>query len=83
MLQYGYDVTADGWHYESSAVWLEQRMYPAIKDWLRFLNDSSSGGGWRSLTELPLTYFEPNPDSDGAPDPRTAKPTATSSGTTS
>ena len=21
---------ADGWHYESSAVWLEQRMYPAI-----------------------------------------------------
>jgi hypothetical protein len=22
VLQYGYDVTADGWHYESSAVWL-------------------------------------------------------------
>ena len=73
VLQYGYDVLADGWHFESSAVWMEQRMYPAIKDWLRFMNDGSRGGGWRSLTELPLTYFEPNPDSAGALDPRTAK----------
>ena len=30
VLQYGYDVLADGWHYEASAVWMEQRMYPAI-----------------------------------------------------
>jgi hypothetical protein len=73
VLQYGYDVLADGWHYESSAVWMEQRMYPVIKDWLRFMNDGSRGGGWRSLTELPLTYFEPNPDSPGSLDPRTAK----------
>ena len=73
VLQYGYDVLADGWHYESSAVWMEQRMYPAIKDWLRFVNDGSRGGGWRSLTELPLTYWEPNQDSPGALDPRAAK----------
>jgi len=73
-LQYGYDVLADGWHYESSAVWMEQQIYPQIKDWLRFLEDRSSGGGWRSLTELSLTYFEPNPDGSDALDPRTAKP---------
>jgi hypothetical protein len=52
---------------------MEQRLYPAIKDWLRYVNDGSRGGGWRSLTELPLTYFEPNPDGEGALDPRTAK----------
>jgi hypothetical protein len=74
VLQYGYDVVADGWHYEASAVWMEQRMYPAIKDWLRFIEDRPSGEGWRSLTELSLTYFEPDPDGDGALDPRTAKP---------
>ena len=74
VLQYGYDVTADGWHFESSAVWLEQRMYPEIKDWLRFINDSPRGGGWRSLTELSLTYLEPDPDGAGALDPRVAKP---------
>ena len=73
VLQYGYDVLADPWHFESSATWMEQRMYPEIKDWLRYVNDGERGGGWRSLTELPLTYFEPNPDGPGALDPRTAK----------
>jgi hypothetical protein len=69
VLQYGYDVTADGWHYESSAVWLEQRMYPALDDWLRFVYDGRSGAGWRSLTELPLTAFDHPQDQ-----PRNAKP---------
>ena len=32
------------------------------------------GAGWSSLTELSLTYFEPDPDGDGALDPRVAKP---------
>jgi len=54
-------------------VWMEQRMYPAITDWLRFLEDRTSGSGWGSLTELPLTYFESNPESAGALDPRSAK----------
>ncbi len=74
VLQYGYDVLADGWHFESSAVWMEQRMYPEITDWLRFLNDGATGEGWRALTELSLTYFELDPDAEDAPDPRTAKP---------
>lgn len=69
VLQYGYDVTADGWHYEASAVWMEQRMYPEIKDWLRFVNDRQSGQGWQSLTELSLTAFD-HPDDQ----PRNAKP---------
>jgi hypothetical protein len=73
VLQYGYDILADPWHFESSAVWMEHQVFPAIQDWLRFMGDRSTGGGWGSLTELPLTYFEPNPDSDGALDPRQAK----------
>jgi hypothetical protein len=69
VLQYGYDVLADGWHYESSAVWLEQRMYPDLDDWLRFVHDGRSGVGWGSLTELPLTAFDHPTDQ-----PRNAKP---------
>jgi hypothetical protein len=72
VLQYGYDVLADGWHYESSAVWLEHRMYPAIDDWLRFVHDGRNGPGWASLTELPLTAFD-HPDDQ----PRNAKPYGT------
>lgn len=74
VLQYGYDVLADTWHYESSAVWVEQRMYPEVKDWLRYVRDRESGPGWSSLTELSLTYFEQDPDAENALDPRTAKP---------
>lgn len=73
VLQYGYDVLADPWHFESSAVWMEHQVFPAIEDWLRFMGNNSNGGGWASLTDLPLTYFEPNPDSGGALDPRQAK----------
>jgi hypothetical protein len=69
VLQYGYDVTADGWHYEASAVWLEQRMRPELPDWLRFVDDRGSGAGWRSLTELPLTAFD-----DPGDQPRNSKP---------
>ena len=68
VLQYGYDILADGWHYEASAVWLEYRFDAALDDWLRFLYDGSSGGGWRSLTELPLTSFDAPTDQ-----PRNAK----------
>ena len=69
VLQYGYDVTGDPWHYEASAVWLEHRLDPSLDDWLRFIQDGSSGSGWRSLTELPLTAFD-----DPSDQPRNAKP---------
>ena len=72
VLQYGYDVTADGWHYESSATWLEHRMYPELDDWLRFVRDGSRGSGWASLTEVPLTAFDDERDQ-----PRNAKPYGT------
>jgi hypothetical protein len=71
VLQYGYDILADGWHYESSAVWVEQRMHPTLDDWLRFVNDGATNPGWRSLTEVPLTGF------DHPGDPRNAKPYGT------
>jgi hypothetical protein len=38
------------------------------------VDDGERGGGWRSLTELPLTYFEQrDPDDPDALDPRGAK----------
>ena len=67
VLQYGYDVTADHWHYESSATWLEHRYDSALQDWLSFLRQGSSGPAWPALTELPLTT------ADDATDPRNAK----------
>lgn len=57
VLQYGYDITADAWHYESSATWLEHRMDPSLDDWLTFVYDGNTRPGWRSMTELPLTTF--------------------------
>ena len=72
VLQYGYDVLADGWHLESSATWLEQRVYPEIEDWLRYVGDTTTGSGWGSLTELPLTAFAHADDQ-----PRNAKPYGT------
>ena len=72
VLQYGYDVLADPWHFESSATWLENRVYPADDDWLRYVLDGPNGSGWGSLTELPLTAFDHADDQ-----PRNAKPYGT------
>lgn len=69
VIQYGYDVTADGWHFESGAVWFEHEVHPQVADWLRFLQDRPGGAGWRSLTELPLTAYNDPADED-----RNAKP---------
>ncbi|HYH57609.1 MAG TPA: Ig-like domain-containing protein [Thermoleophilaceae bacterium] len=72
VLQYGYDVTADGWHYESSATWIEELMYPTLEDWLRYVRDGSRGPGWANLTEVPLTASDDQRDQ-----PRNAKPYGT------
>jgi hypothetical protein len=58
VLQFGYDVFQDNWMAESSAVWMEDEVYPAIDDYLRYLDD------WAQLPSLPLTYFNLLDDSD-------------------
>ena len=37
ILQFGYDTLEDLWLFESSATWVEQKVYPDINDYLNFL----------------------------------------------
>jgi hypothetical protein len=37
ILQFGYDTLEDLWMFESSATWIEQKVYPDINDYLNFL----------------------------------------------
>jgi hypothetical protein len=51
VLQFGIDFNQDTWMFESTAVWMEGRVYPAAFDYLQYLN------GWVQLTAQPLTTF--------------------------
>src|SRR3954447_14844807 len=54
VLQFGYDVAQDTWMFESTAVWMEDKVYTDVNDYLQYIN---SPGGWASLSSLPLTTF--------------------------
>ena len=49
ILQFGYDTAQDLWFYESSATWIEDYVYPAINDYLRYVKP------WVGRSKLPLT----------------------------
>ncbi|MEA2458629.1 MAG: hypothetical protein QOC95_1601 [Thermoleophilaceae bacterium] len=51
ILQFTYDSLEDTWMFESTAVWMEGKVYPADRDYLQYLR------GWTQLTKLPLTSF--------------------------
>ena len=51
VLQFTYDVVEDTWFLESTAVWMEGKVYPEAFDYLQYLP------GWTELTALPLTTF--------------------------
>jgi hypothetical protein len=51
VIQFTYDVLEDTWFLESTAVWMEGKVYPAALDYLQYLP------GWTELTALPLTTF--------------------------
>ena len=53
VLQFGYDVLQDAWMFESTAVWMEDKVYDDINDYVSYL------GPWSRLTEIPLTTFNP------------------------
>ena len=64
VLQNGYDFLQDAWMFESTAVWMEEAVYPQVNDYFRYVND------WVSRTHVPLAAFrldpatgEPNDDS--------------------
>ena len=53
VLQFGYDVLQDAWMFESTAVWMEDKVYDDINDYVSYL------GPWSQLTQVPLTAFNP------------------------
>jgi hypothetical protein len=57
ILQFNYDAIQDTWMLESTAVWMEGKVYPDAFDYLQYLP------GWVQLTALPLTTFSTDPNS--------------------
>ena len=49
ILQFGYDAYQDAWFAESTAVWMEDQVYPGINDYLRYVRR------WVRLFDTPLT----------------------------
>ncbi|MGC1165233.1 MAG: MXAN_6640 family putative metalloprotease [Solirubrobacterales bacterium] len=49
ILQFGYDAFQDAWFAESTATWMEDRVYPRIDDYLRYVRR------WVKLWDTPLT----------------------------
>ena len=49
VLQYGYDVFEDKWMFESTATWMEDKVYPDINDYHQYLTP------WSQRSVLPLT----------------------------
>jgi hypothetical protein len=63
VLQFAIDTLQDTWMFESTAVWMEGKVFPEILDYLQYLR------GWVQLTNLPLTTF----NSADANDPNNVK----------
>jgi hypothetical protein len=49
VIQFGYDVNLQGWHYESTATYIEDKVYKDINDYVLYM------GEWVNRTEEPLT----------------------------
>jgi hypothetical protein len=51
VLQFNYDTAQDTWVFESTATWMEDRVYTDVNDYLQYLTP------WVMMTSIPLTYF--------------------------
>lgn len=58
VLQFGYDVLQDSWMFESTAVWMEDKVYDDVNDYVSYLRP------WVQLTQVPLTKFNSLDPSD-------------------
>jgi hypothetical protein len=53
VLQFTYDSIQDLWMLEATAVWAEEQVYPAVNDYLTYVNE------WAGCTAVPLTDAPP------------------------
>jgi hypothetical protein len=60
VLHFTYDALEDTWLFESTAVWMEDKVYSDVNDYLNYLP------GWVQLTSVPLTSFNGNNPNDRA-----------------
>jgi hypothetical protein len=58
VLQFAIDSFQDTWMFESTAVWMEGKVFPEVLDYLQYLR------GWVQLTALPLTTFNGSDPND-------------------
>jgi hypothetical protein len=58
VLHYTYDALEDTWLFEATAVWMEDKVYNDVNDYLSYLP------GWVSATDVPLTSFNGNNPND-------------------
>src|SRR3954451_20496596 len=56
VLQFNYDTAQDTWVFESTATWMEDRVYTDVNDYIQYLTP------WSQMTFVPLTYFAPGDD---------------------
>src|SRR3954469_16817774 len=56
VLQFGYDTAQDTWMFESTATWMEDRVYTDVNDYVQYLTP------WKTMSSVPLTYFAPGDD---------------------
>jgi hypothetical protein len=49
VLQFGYDILQDGWMFESTATWAEDKVFNAVNDYVNYIPD------WADEPEQPLT----------------------------
>lgn len=68
ILQFGIDYYEQLWMYEASATWMEEQVYPAVSDWLRYvpafataadepLTRPSAGGGLKIYGDAAFMHF--------------------------
>jgi hypothetical protein len=58
VLQFNYDVLQDTWLFESTAVWMEDKVYDDVNDYLSYLTP------WTQLSQVPVTRFDSNDSTD-------------------
>jgi hypothetical protein len=58
VLQFNYDVLQDTWLFESTAVWMEDKVYDDVNDYLSYLTP------WTQLGQVPITRFNANDSTD-------------------
>jgi Big-like domain-containing protein len=51
VLQFNYDINEDVWMFESTATWMEDRVYTDVNDYRQYLTP------WAQMTAVALTYF--------------------------